>query len=91
MPPGIYTLGGQQVELEPRAASPAAPGAPHLAGSALSMAARSADRSVHRADARGGPADGDDPPAEYIGIQPAGSVNAEWDAEAAALRIAGIA
>jgi N-acetylglucosamine-6-phosphate deacetylase len=30
-------------------------------------------------------------PAEYIGIRPAGRVRVEWDAEAATLRIAGVA
>jgi N-acetylglucosamine-6-phosphate deacetylase len=87
MPPGVYTLGGQQVELD-ATGRVAAPGAPNLAGSALSMpvaignAVRftglTLEEVLPMATTR---------PAEYIGIQPSGSVNAEWDAAASVLRV----
>ena len=87
MPPGVYTLGGQRVELD-ATGRVAAPGAPNLAGSALSMPAAignavrftglTLEEVLPMATTR---------PAEYIGIQPSGSVNAEWDAAASVLRV----
>jgi N-acetylglucosamine-6-phosphate deacetylase len=91
MPPGVYTLGGQRVELDATGRA-AMPGASNLAGSALVMPAAiantvrftglSLEEVGEMATTR---------PAEYIGIRPAGRVRVEWDAEAATLRIAGVA
>ena len=87
MPPGVYTLGGQKVELD-RAGRVAAPGASNLAGSALTLpvaignAVRftglSLEDVIPMATTR---------PAEYIGIRSTGTVVAEWDAEAMTLRV----
>jgi N-acetylglucosamine-6-phosphate deacetylase len=87
MPPGAYTLGRQRVELDANGRV-AAPGASNLAGSALSMpvaignAVRftglTLEEVLPMATTR---------PAEYAGIRPAGKVVAEWDAQAARLRI----
>ena len=73
MPPGVYTLGGQKVELD-NTGRVAAPGASNLAGSALTLDAAIGrtvrytglplDAVVEMASRR---------PAEYIGIQPAGA------------------
>ena len=87
MPPGRYTLGGQEVELS-ATGRVAAPGAPNLAGSALRLDAAIANTVrftglpfedvVPMASTR---------PAEYIGIATAGKVVAEWDPAAFALRV----
>jgi N-acetylglucosamine-6-phosphate deacetylase len=90
-PPGIYSLGGLQVELNAAGrVSPA--GASHLAGSALSM-----DRAIGLAVRFTGlPLEevlkmATTTPAAFIGIEPAGSVEVEWDEETSMLRVAGIA
>jgi N-acetylglucosamine-6-phosphate deacetylase len=87
MPPGRYTLGGQEVELSP-AGRVAAPGAANLAGSALRLdvaigntvrfTGLALEDVVPMASTR---------PAEYIGIPTAGKVVAEWDPAACVLRI----
>lgn len=86
-PPGLYTLGGLQVELSPTGrVSP--PGASHLGGSALTMdrgvgltvryTGLTLDEVLPMATAQ---------PAAYIGIAPAGEVEAAWDADACQLRV----
>ncbi len=87
MPPGRYTLGGQEVELSPTGRV-AAPGAPNLAGSALRLDAAIGntvrftglplEEVVPMASTR---------PAEYIGIPTAGKVVAQWDPAACVLRV----
>ena len=87
MPPGTYTLGGQRVELD-AGGRVAAPGAPNLAGSALTLPAAisntvrftglALEDVVPMATSR---------PAEYVGIRPSGTLSAEWDAAAAELRV----
>jgi N-acetylglucosamine-6-phosphate deacetylase len=87
MPPGRYTLGGQEVELSP-AGRVAAPGAANLAGSALRLdvaigntvrfTGLALEDVVPMASTR---------PAEYLGIPTAGKVVAEWDPAACVLRI----
>jgi N-acetylglucosamine-6-phosphate deacetylase len=91
MPPGRYTLGGQEVELSP-VGRVAAPGAPNLAGSALQLdvaigkTARftglALEDVVPMASTR---------PAEYLGVPTAGKVLAEWDPAASTLRVARVA
>jgi len=87
MPPGVYTLGSQRVELD-ATGRVAAPGAPNLAGSALLMNVAIGNTVrftgldladvVPMASTR---------PAEYLGIRTAGTVVAEWDPKAFALRV----
>jgi N-acetylglucosamine-6-phosphate deacetylase len=87
MPPGRYTLGGQEVELS-ATGRVAAPGAPNLAGSALRLdvaigntvrfTGLPLEEVVPMASTR---------PAEYIGIPTAGKVMAEWDAAASVLSV----
>ena len=87
MPPGRYTLGGQEVELSP-SGRVAAPGAPNLAGSALRLDAAIGntvrftglplEEVVPMASTR---------PAGYVGIPTAGKVVAEWDPAAFSLRV----
>jgi N-acetylglucosamine-6-phosphate deacetylase len=87
MPPGRYTLGGQEVELSPEGRV-AVPGAPNLAGSALRLDVAIAnavrftglplEEIVEMASRR---------PAEYLGIPTAGKVVAEWDPVAFTLRV----
>jgi N-acetylglucosamine-6-phosphate deacetylase len=93
-PPGIYSLGGLQVELNAAGrVSPAGVpgGASHLAGSALSM-----ERAIGlTVQFTGLPLDevlkmATTTPASFIGIEPAGHVEVEWDADACMLRVAGI-
>jgi len=91
MPPGVYTIGRQRVELD-ATGRVAAPGAPNLAGSALSIPV-AIGNSVRFT---GLPLEDVIPmattrPAEYIGIRPAGTVVAEWDAEAFSLRVLSVA
>ena len=90
MPPGRYTIGGQQVELD-ATGRVAAPGAPNLAGSALTLPAAIGlavrftglplEEVVPMASSR---------PAEYLGLQPAGTITAEWDEAASTLRVLGV-
>jgi N-acetylglucosamine-6-phosphate deacetylase len=87
MPPGRYTLGGQEVELSP-AGRVAAPGAPNLAGSALRLDAAIGntvrftglplEEVVPMASTR---------PAACVGVPTAGRVVAEWDPAAFSLRV----
>jgi N-acetylglucosamine-6-phosphate deacetylase len=87
MPPGVYTIGRQRVELD-AAGRVAAPGASNLAGSALALPVAigntvrftglTLEEVIPMATTR---------PAEYIGIRPAGTVVAEWDAPATTLRV----
>jgi N-acetylglucosamine-6-phosphate deacetylase len=87
MPPGRYTVGGQQVELSAEGRV-AVPGAVTLAGSALRLdvaignTARFSglppEEVVPMASTR---------PAQYLGIRTAGRVVAEWDADASSLRV----
>jgi N-acetylglucosamine-6-phosphate deacetylase len=87
MPPGRYTLGGQEVELAPDGRV-AAPGASNLAGSALRL-----DVAIGNAARYCGLPLGDvvpmasTRPAAYLGIPAAGRVLAEWDASRFALRV----
>jgi N-acetylglucosamine-6-phosphate deacetylase len=94
-PPGIYSLGGLQVELNAEgrvspAAAPGAPAATHLAGSALSM-----DRAIGlTVRFTGLPLDdvlkmAAATPATFIGIglESTGSIDVEWDGDASTLRI----
>jgi N-acetylglucosamine-6-phosphate deacetylase len=91
MPPGRYTIGGQQVELD-ASGRVAAPGAPNLAGSALTLPAAigltvrftglALEEVLPMASSR---------PAEYAGLRPAGTVTAEWDEDASALRVLAVA
>jgi N-acetylglucosamine-6-phosphate deacetylase len=86
-PPGLYRLGNLEVELSATGrVSP--PGAPHLAGSALSMPLAIAntvrftglalDEVLTMATST---------PARLIGIEPAGRVRASWDDTSGDLRI----
>jgi N-acetylglucosamine-6-phosphate deacetylase len=87
MPPGVYRLAGQEVELSPEGRV-AAPGAKNLAGSALSLnvavgntvrfTGLTLDEVVPMASTR---------PAEYLGIATAGTVTARWDPEACSLQV----
>jgi len=91
MPPGVYSLGGQKVELD-EAGRVAAPGAANLAGSALTLpgaignAVRFTglplEEVIPMATTR---------PAEYIGIRPAGTITVEWDARTSTLRVVRVA
>ncbi len=91
MPPGVYSLGGQKVELD-ATGRVAAPGAPNLAGSALTLPVAIGNTVrftglpledvIPMATTR---------PAEYIGIRPAGTIVAEWDKDACALHVARVA
>ena len=90
--PGIYSLGGLQVELNAagRVSPAGVAGASHLAGSALSM-----DRAVGlTVKFTGLPLDdvltmASAAPAAFIGIGVGsiGSIDVEWDAEASTLRV----
>jgi N-acetylglucosamine-6-phosphate deacetylase len=87
MPPGRYTLGGQEVELS-TTGRVAAPGAPNLAGSSLRLdvaigntvrfTGLALEDVVPMASTR---------PAAYLGLPTAGTVRAEWDPVAFALRV----
>jgi N-acetylglucosamine-6-phosphate deacetylase len=87
MPPGVYRLAGQEVELSPEGRV-AAPGAQNLAGSALLMnvaigntvrfTGLALEEVVAMASTR---------PASYLGTRTAGTVLAEWDPEASSLRV----
>jgi N-acetylglucosamine-6-phosphate deacetylase len=87
MPPGVYTIGGQKVELD-ATGRVAAPGASNLAGSALTLpvaigntvrfSGLTLEEVLEMATTR---------PAEYVGVRPAGRIAAEWDAEGCSLRV----
>jgi len=91
MPPGRYTLGGQEVELS-ATGRVAVPGAANLAGSALRLDVAIAntvrftglplEEVVPMASTR---------PAEYAGAPTAGKVTAEWDPMAFTLRVVRVA
>ena len=87
MPPGRYTLGGQEVELS-AAGRVAAPGASNLAGSALRLdvaignTARFCGLSLEEVAPMASTR-----PAEYLGIPTAGRVLASWDPSRFALRV----
>ncbi len=91
MPPGRYTIGGQLVELD-ASGKVAAPGAPNLAGSALTLPAAIGlgvrftglplEEVVAMASSR---------PAEYLGLRPAGTLTAEWDEDNGVLRVLRVA
>jgi len=86
-PPGRYRLGGAEVELSPTGRV-AAPGASNLAGSALTM-----DRAVANTVAFTGlPLFNVLPmattiPAVCVGMQPAGTITADWDHKTNNLKI----
>jgi N-acetylglucosamine-6-phosphate deacetylase len=78
-PPGRYTIGDVQVELSPTGRV-AVPGAPNLAGSALTMP----EAVANAVRFTGLPLDEVLPmastwPAQYLGIETAGRVVADWD------------
>ena len=87
MPPGVYQLAKQRVELSP-SGRVALPGSPYLAGSALLMnvaigntvrfTGLPLDEVVAMASTR---------PADYLGIRTAGKVTAIWDATTSELRV----
>ena len=87
MPPGRYTLGGQEVELAPTGRV-AAPGAPNLAGSALRLDVAigntvrftgvTLDEVVPMATTTA---------ASSVGLATSGRVIGEWDAAACILRV----
>jgi N-acetylglucosamine-6-phosphate deacetylase len=87
-PPGEYRLGSMTVRLDENGRV-AVPGQPNLAGSALSM-----DRAIANTVRFAGVTIEDAlamasmTPAEYLGVQPAGSLELEWDSTAFTLRIA---
>jgi N-acetylglucosamine-6-phosphate deacetylase len=89
-PPGEYRLGGVTVRLDENGRV-AVPGQPNLAGSALSM-----DRAVANTVKFAGItleealAMASTTPAGYLGVQPAGSLELEWDPAVYALRVAKI-
>jgi len=91
MPPGVYTLGKQRVELS-ATGRVAVPGAPNLAGSALLMnvAVGNAVRFTGLPLREVVPM-ASKQPAEYLGIRPAGTVLAEWNEAAFALRVLRVA
>jgi N-acetylglucosamine-6-phosphate deacetylase len=86
-PPGEYQLGSVKVRLD-ESGRVAIPGAPNLAGSALSMdravantvrfAGVSLEEALAMASAQ---------PARYLGVKPAGSLELEWDPAAFRLRV----
>ena len=86
-PPGEYQLGSVKVRLD-ETGRVAIPGAPNLAGSALAM-----DRAVANTVRFAGVSLEDalamatTNPAAYLGVQTAGTLELEWDAEAFSLRV----
>jgi N-acetylglucosamine-6-phosphate deacetylase len=87
MPPGIYQLAKQRVELS-AAGRVAVPGSPYLAGSALLMnvaignAVRFTGLPLEEVVAMASTR-----PADYLGIRTAGTVKALWDATTCELRV----
>jgi N-acetylglucosamine-6-phosphate deacetylase len=85
--PGTYTIGGVKSELSADGRV-SLPGTPYLAGSALTM-----DRAIaNTVRYTGLPIDTVIPmastiPADYLGVAVAGTVHADWDAEAHRLRV----
>jgi N-acetylglucosamine-6-phosphate deacetylase len=90
-PPGRYQLGDAMVELDANGRV-AAPGAPNLAGSALTM-----DRAVANAVRFAGLSISEvlpmasTIPASYLGMKPAGKITAEWNVDDFSFHISGIA
>jgi N-acetylglucosamine-6-phosphate deacetylase len=88
-PPGEYQLGSVRVRLD-ESGRVAVPGAPNLAGSALSM-----DRAVANTVRFTGVtieqalAMASTQPARYLGVKPAGSLEIEWDPDGFTLRVVG--
>ncbi len=86
-PPGEYELGSVTVRLDDTGRV-AIPGASYLAGSALTMeravanTVRDAGVSLDEALAMASTQ-----PARYLGVEPSGSLDLEWDAEAFSLRV----
>ena len=86
-PPGDYQLGPLKVRLD-ESGRVAVPGQPNLAGSALSM-----DRAVGNVVRFAGVALDDalamasTQPAAYLGVEPAGSLELEWDPRTFTLRV----
>ena len=86
-PPGEYRLGGLKVILDENGRV-AAPGQPNLAGSALSL-----DRAVGNLVRFAGVtldealAMASTQPAAYLGIEPAGSLDLEWDPASFTLKV----
>jgi N-acetylglucosamine-6-phosphate deacetylase len=86
-PPGEYQLGPLRVRLD-ASGRVAVPGQPNLAGSALSMdravgnvvrfAGVTLDEALAMASAQ---------PAAYLGVEPAGSLELEWDPSTFTLRV----
>jgi N-acetylglucosamine-6-phosphate deacetylase len=89
-PPGEYQLGALRVRLEENGRV-AVPGQPNLAGSSLSMdravgntvrfAGVSLEDALGMASTR---------PAEYLGVEPAGAIDLEWDPASFTLRVVGV-
>lgn len=77
--PGVYTIGEAQVELS-ATGRVAAPGAANLAGSALAMdtAVANTVRFTGLTITEVWPL-ASTLPAQYMGLEPAGRVQAEWD------------
>lgn len=90
-PPGPYRLGEIDIDLAPNGRV-SLRGTPFLAGSALSMpeaignTVRFTGLALDRVAAMASSI-----PAEYLGIEPAGTVTAEWDEQDARLRILSVA
>ena len=86
-PPGEYQLGAMTVRLD-ETGRVAVPGQPNLAGSALAM-----DRAVANTVRFAGVtledalAMASTQPADYLGVQPVGSLDLEWDPTAFTLRV----
>jgi N-acetylglucosamine-6-phosphate deacetylase len=90
-PPGSYTIGETGIELSD-SGRVAAPGAPNLAGSSLTMdcavanTLRFAGVTIDEALAMASTL-----PAGYIGVEPAGRISADWDPEKHSLTISSVA
>jgi N-acetylglucosamine-6-phosphate deacetylase len=86
-PPGEYQLGALKVRLD-ESGRVAVPGQPNLAGSALTM-----DRAVgNMVRFAGVPLEealamASERPAAYLGVEPAGTLDLEWDAVSFTLRV----
>jgi N-acetylglucosamine-6-phosphate deacetylase len=86
-PPGEYQLGEMKVRLDENGRV-AVPGQPNLAGSALAMdravgnVVRFAQVALEEALAMASTR-----PATYLGVQPVGSLELEWDSRAATLKV----
>jgi len=86
-PPGDYRLGGVTVRVDANGRA-AVPGAPNLAGSALSMdravanTVRFAGVTIAEAHAMASIQ-----PARYLGVQPRGRINCAWNGETGTLHV----